>query len=222
MRTPSWTETALYALDFEGDGRSGVIEWGVAEVSDGAITQTWGGLCQPRGEVGPAQIRVHGLTMERLAGAPPFGAEWEHFSAWRKAGPLAAHNAAFEQRMLSAEWPCPPYVPDFQRPGQQVATWGPWLDTLRLYRRLYPQEVDFSLGVLIERFQLQEKLTQLASKHCPEGRRKPHCALYDALACGLLITRLTPLEGMAERTLAQFLALGSDGHLSRQGSLFGE
>jgi DNA polymerase-3 subunit epsilon len=39
-------------------------------------------------------------------------------------------------------------------------------------------------------FQEQHRLDEWAAVHCPETRRKYHCALYDALASALLIVRL--------------------------------
>ena len=74
--------------------------------------------------------------------------------------------------------------------GRSVASWGPWLDTLYLYRRIYPQLESHKLGDLIVLFDLQTSLDEHAALYCPAKRRHYHCALYDTLASALLMRRL--------------------------------
>ena len=49
------------------------------------------------------------------------------------------------------------------------------------------------------------ELTALAETLCPPGRRRAHCAGYDALAAALVVRRLAPPAAR----LAELLALGS-------------
>ncbi|MEC9227745.1 MAG: 3'-5' exonuclease, partial [Verrucomicrobiota bacterium] len=71
-----------------------------------------------------------------------------------------------------------------------VASWGPWLDTLHIYRQLYPQLESYKLQDLIDLFDLKPELEDKAKVYCPVNRIGFHCALYDALACALLLLHL--------------------------------
>ena len=67
--------------------------------------------------------------------------------------------------------------------GTDTADWGPWLDTLVLARELKGDaEEACSLEALSYGGELRERVDELARIHCPPDRRRPHCALYDALA----------------------------------------
>jgi hypothetical protein len=48
---------------------------------------------------------------------------------------------------------------------------------------------------LIRVFRLEEDLKALANEHCPEGRRRHHCALHDALASAVLLLQIFRLPG---------------------------
>jgi DNA polymerase III epsilon subunit-like protein len=58
---------------------------------------------------------------------------------------------------------------------------------------------------LIRSFQLEKDLEALACEYCPEDRRRPHAALYDALACSLLLLRWVKDPQFAEGELSWFL-----------------
>ena len=75
--------------------------------------------------------QVHGVRLQDVADSAPFTNEWALFVKLRKAGPFAAHHASFENSLLKAIWPAPPFCPDFLSEGRGVATWGPWIDTCR-------------------------------------------------------------------------------------------
>ena len=80
--------------------------------------------------------------------------------------------------------------PNFAKEGEYAATWSPWLDTLQLYRSIYPKLSSYRLSDLIVDFSLQTVLDELAELYCPEKRKQFHCALYDAFASTLLLKRL--------------------------------
>jgi DNA polymerase III epsilon subunit-like protein len=184
-------EPPLFVIDFEGSLRGGVVEYGVVRLAGGQIDGSWTALCAPRAPVSEQERAVHGLSEEELTGLPPFAAAFDAFVGWRRAGIFAAHNHVVEHNFLKAQWPVPPYVPDWLAgPGFQMADWGPWLDSLLVCRRLYPGLGGYGLGELIAGFHLQPALDALAAGHCPAGRRKPHCALYDALASALVIQQV--------------------------------
>jgi DNA polymerase-3 subunit epsilon len=204
-----WVEQPIFFIDFEGSLISGVLEYGVATVEQGKVTTTLTRQCAPTGRIRPEDFKVHGLREEALAGCAPFSADWEVFAGRREQGPLAAHYAGAEHSLLRAIWPYPRNSPDFARPGNRVAEWGPWVDSARIYAQLYPALESGSLESVVAACGLQDELDQLARAHCPPGRRQYHAALYDALGGALLLGSLARQPQLAALTLTQLLALST-------------
>jgi DNA polymerase-3 subunit epsilon len=204
-----WTEQPVYFIDFEGSVASGVLEYGVATLVGGRVTETATRLCAPTGRVRPEDTEIHGLREEELARFEPFSSEWGLFAGLREKGPLAAHYAGAENSLLKAAWPYPRVSPDFARPGASVAEWGPWIDSARIYSQLYPAIESSRLESLVAACGLQPEVDALAGLHCPPGRRRYHAALYDALAGALLLGSLSRSAPLASLTLTQLMALST-------------
>ncbi len=192
---PSWTEIPIHVVDFEGSGRTGVVESGVATLLGGEIITTCSSLHAARGAVPSIDTQCHGLSQRDLAGASPFEAEWDRWVSLRQTGVLAAHNATVEAGLLRATWPRPSVVPSYVGDMTPVAEWGPWIDTCRLARAWVPTLGEYGLSSLVSALRLAPRLDALASQHCPPGRRRYHCALYDALAAALILRALGGLDG---------------------------
>ncbi len=192
---PSWTEIPIHVVDFEGSGRTGVVESGVATLLGGEIITTCTSLHAARGAVPSIDTQCHGLSQRDLAGATPFEAEWDRWVSLRRTGVLAAHNATVEAGLLRATWPRPSVVPSYVGDMTPVAEWGPWIDTCRLARAWIPTLGEYGLSSLVSGLRLAPRLDALASQHCPPGRRRYHCALYDALAAALILRALGGLDG---------------------------
>jgi DNA polymerase III epsilon subunit-like protein len=205
----SWLEQPVFFIDFEGSIASGILEYGVATLLGGRVTQTRTRLCAPTGRVRPEDTVIHGLGEEALARCEPFSADWDLFAGFREAGPLAAHYAGAENSLLRATWPYPRNSPDFARPGGRLIDWGPWIDTARLYAQLYPALESGRLEALVAACGLQPELDALAAAHCPAGRMRYHAALYDALAGALLLGSLARHPQLASLTLMQLIALST-------------
>jgi len=182
--------TPIHVIDFEGSRTSGIVEYGVVTVHGQIIESTVTRLCAPTGTISDADRMQHGISEESALGQAGFDSDWELFAALRESGPLCAHSASVEDGLLSAVWPYPRSSPDFLDEGSRVASWGPWIDTLSLYRRIYPQLGSHKLEDLVHLFGLKEALDERSGLYCPERRQRYHCALYDALASALLLTRL--------------------------------
>jgi len=181
-------------------------------------------MCRATGRVRPEDTAVHGLSEAEAATHEPFADEWDYFSSLRERGPLAAHYAGVENGLLKSVWPYPRSSPDFARPGQRVAEWGPWVDSARLYSQLYPQLESGKLESLVTVCGLQGELEKQAATYCPPDRRHYHAALYDALAGALLLASLAREPQMSTLSTMQLLALSTlDGEKRdalQQGSLF--
>lgn len=210
--------TPIHVIDFEGSRRSGIVEYGVATLQEGRITETRTRLCAPIGVMQMREIQQHGIRQESLSDAKPFSEDWDYFAGLRASGPLCAHNAGYEDALLSEVWACPRQSPDFARPDSEtgIADWGPWLDTLQLYRNLYPDLARHNLSELIEIFDLTQKLERLAVKFCPETRRCFHAALYDALASACLFLHLLEEPALKEVTLAWLLQQSAPSRSTRE------
>jgi DNA polymerase-3 subunit epsilon len=182
--------TPIHVIDFEGSRQSGVVEYGYVTVAHGSVVDAQTRICAPVGTISDMDRGQHGISEGLAAREAPFAAEWSQFAGLREKGPFCAHNAAVEDGFLRAVWACPRLSPDFSELGQYTATWGPWLDTLYIYRRVYPQLESHKLDKLVELFNLQPELDSQAKTLCPLDRQHYHCALYDALASALLLCRL--------------------------------
>lgn len=191
----------IHVIDFEGSRQSGVVEYGYVTLAHDKIVDWQTRICAPVGTISDIDRSQHGISEERAAGAAPFVAEWSLFAGLRETGPFCAHNASVEDAFLRAVWSCPRSSPDFSQPGRSTVSWGPWLDTLHVYRRVYPQLSRHKLQELIAIFELQDALDLQAMSVCPEGRRHYHCALYDALASALLLRRLAEESSLQHASL---------------------
>ncbi|WP_309380199.1 3'-5' exonuclease [Cerasicoccus frondis] len=210
-----WADIPIYVIDFEGATKTGVVEYGVVELCNGKIASTATRLCAPMAELTLRDTRLHGIAQRDVSNCAPFADEWERFRNWRGQGVFGAHHASVEQGLLKQQWSYPPTSPDSLH-GGKVADWGPWVDTRRLYEVVYPDLESYKLGALVACFALQSKLEELAHEHCPDSRRKAHCALYDALASALLLQRLGAEPGFEAMTIAWLLEHSLPSHEKRQ------
>ena len=183
-------DTPIHVIDFEGSRQSGVVEYGYVTLENGEIVDSQTRICAPVGTITDLDRGQHGISEKRASEHALFEVEWSLFARLRQTGAFCAHNASVEDGFLSDVWSCPRISPDFSKPGQVTASWAPWLDTLHIYRRVYPQLENHKLEALIEIFDLQATLDALAITICPTERCRYHCALYDALASTLLLRRL--------------------------------
>jgi len=212
----------IFVIDFEGSKELGVVEYGIVELYAGEIISCKTGFCTPRKlpssreamALEISEIKLSDLdSMERFENLIP------EFKAMRNRGLFAAHNAAFEDAMMRSYIPSPCEVPDFVSSNKTVYTWGIWLDSFQFVRNIYPSLKSAKLSDAIMALGFLEKLESLAEKHCPDTRRKWHCALFDALASALLFTEICSQDGFEGVTLP-WIAKYSGNPESTQDSLF--
>ena len=183
-------EFPIHVVDFEGSRQSGVVEYGCVTLEHGGLEKSYSCICAPAGKISKLDRVQHGITEGCAEKESPFTAHWSLFAGLRETGLFCAHNSAVEEGFLRAVWPFPRNSPHFLEPGLQTATWGPWLDTLHLYRRVYPHLDSYKLEDLVRLFDLQTLLDKHAATMCPIDRSNYHCALYDALGSAMLLDRL--------------------------------
>lgn len=220
----SWTAHPIHFVDFEGSLASGILEYGVVTVQQGGVAALHTRLCRATGRIRAEDAAVHGLLPDALAGCAPFAEDFELFATWRARGPLAAHFAGAENSLIKSVWPYGRTAPDFSRPGETTADWGPWIDTGALYRQQRPGAATLKLAELVAACGLQAELDRLAAALCPPSRRAYHAAPYDALAGALLLLVLAAEPACAQLTLPELLVRSTlDGGRRdemRQGNLF--
>ena len=102
---------------------------------------------------------------------------------------LIAHNAGTERAMLAAAAP--------------LHKFGPWIDTLTLSRAVWQGLDSYTLDDLCARFKLDVALSRL----CPA--RAPHDALYDAVACALLLQHILRQPGWENLTAADLAEIST-------------
>ena len=194
-------DSPIHVIDFEGSRQSGVVEYGCVTLENGEIVDSQTRICAPVGTITDLDRGQHGISEGRASNHALFELEWSLFARLRQSGAFCAHNASVEDGFLRGVWSCPRTSPDFAEPGQFTATWAPWLDTLHIYRRVYPQLENHKLQALIEIFDLQAALDAQAVTICPAERCHYHCALYDALASALLLRRLADEPTLKDASL---------------------
>lgn len=219
-----WSETPIHVVDFEGHRAYGVVEYGVVTIRKREIVRCQTRICRATGNIPREDTRLHGLTRRSTLEQTSFGEEWPNFVELRRTGLLSAHNAGFEHVLLKSIWAYPPFSPDFLHPGQEIADWGPWLDTCKLARTVWPEAAQHRLEFLIRQSGLQDLLEAEAERWCPPARRHYHAALYDALAAALLLLYILRQPDQQALSLPALLQLA--GRLGpeqqEQASLFDE
>ena len=117
-----------------------VIEIGIVRVVDDAIVDEWSCLVDPECRIPPSIQAFTGISDAMVAAAPPFAALAGTVQEKLSGALFAAHNARFDASFLRSE------LRRLERPFA-----GKALCTVKLSRRLAPQERRHNLDALIER-----------------------------------------------------------------------
>ena len=141
----------LVVLDFETTGLQAddgdrITEVGLVRIEGGQITARFQSLVNCDARV-PHYITAYtGITQRMVDEAPPVAQVMREVAAFIGETPVVAHNAGFDQRFYLRE--C-----RRQRIGMLVE---PFICSLRLARRVYPDLESHSLGALAHRLQLRD------------------------------------------------------------------
>ncbi|MDR3317582.1 MAG: hypothetical protein LBS71_02120 [Puniceicoccales bacterium] len=187
----------IHVIDFEGNRAHGIQEYGLVTLKNNIITEFKGGYCNQPAKAFTPEFKEHSELEEGESSCQFF----EHlplFAEKRSNGLFCAHGAMVEDRLLRQYRLSPgkhpaPYTdptlvdnPAIEATGGRCSSWGPWIDTYRLYKKYYPVERGYSVGDLIECFKLQKKLERLAVLYCSKDMHF-HRSAYDSLATALLL-----------------------------------
>ena len=196
-------EASWAALDFESAGAApgrsdepvqvGMAVWRGSEMSDFFRSYVHS----------PARITaqaraVHGIGDADVRDAPPMAALWPDFKARLGGAVVVAHGAGTEKRFLRA----------FPLHG-----FGPWLDTLAVSRAVLPDLPGHSLGEVTAALGGEDEVRAL----CPA--LDWHDALFDAVACLVILRRIIGQGGLAAVTVGELLVPDASAYHRRRARL---
>jgi DNA polymerase-3 subunit epsilon len=169
-------DTETTGLDYGGDDR--LIEVAALELANDLPTgRYFHALVHPGRDIPEEAVRIHGITLDKLAGKPRFADIVDDLLAFFGDGKLVAHNAAFDFGFLDAE------LRRLERPPLDA---GRMVDTLALAKARFPGMPN-SLDALCRRFGIDL------------AERTTHNALLD---CRLLARVYVELTGGRQRGLS--------------------
>ena len=183
----------IFAIDFEGSKNIGIVEYGIAEISNGEITNCTTRICAPKTKISAKDSALFDITNETAQTYLPFENDLPIFCDMRKRGVFLAHNAVAEDTMLRASLPVPPIVHN-PLTNKDCASWAPYIDTCTLAKTLFKLN-SAKLADVVNALGLTQQLQEYAQKFCPEDRQKWHCALFDAIASALILIKICSFDG---------------------------
>jgi DNA polymerase-3 subunit epsilon len=141
-------EVPFAAIDFESAGSApGLtdepVQIAIVHWTDGRAERILDSFLQPSREVTWAAREVHGISEDKLRGAPRLLDLWPSIRDALRGRWIVAHGAATEKRFLRA----------FPLHG-----FGPWIDTLPLARAVFPSLPSHALGDTVESLGLRPAL----------------------------------------------------------------
>jgi DNA polymerase-3 subunit epsilon len=151
-------------------GGDEIISIGAMHIVNGKLleNETFEQLIDPRREISPASIEIHGIQPSMLAGQPTIDKVLPQFYQFTENSVLLAHNAAFDMRFLQLKE---------RKTGVKFR--NPVLDTLLLSAVVHPNQEMHDLESISRRLNLRI-----------EGR---HTALGDARVTGQIMLHLIPM-----------------------------
>lgn len=141
----------LVVLDFETTGLKPhdgdrITEVGLVRIEDGRIVDRYQSLANCNVWVPHFITSYTGITQQMVDGAPPVEQVMQEVAAFIGETPVVAHSASFDQRFFERE--C--------RRQHMSRVIEPFLCSMRLARRVYPDMDGHSLGVLAHALNLPD------------------------------------------------------------------
>jgi DNA polymerase III epsilon subunit-like protein len=181
MTDQPWTHKRYAVVDVEGNGQRppDLVELAVVSIVDGEIGDPDVWLIKPDTPITSMARRIHGITNEMVATAPAFAQVDKEVREGLAGCVIVAHNVGVDLGVLKRK------MPDFE-PAEV-------LDTLKLARRLLPNQANHRLTSLVNALGLAGNLP---------ADLVPHRAAYDALMAARLLRHLATGEDGAPASYA--------------------
>jgi len=129
----------------------------------------------------------HGMLRNEIAEAPTPNELWPQVQPRLIGRPLCAHNVATEKKFIRTMAPMHPF--------------GPWIDTLRISRKVWPDCLSYALEDLILVLGLSMRVDEICAG------RNAHDALYDAVASAMILEHLLEQPGWDKVTVGELARL---------------
>ena len=142
------TEYVLFDLETTGLSpyKDEIIEIGAVKVDkDGKITETFTTLVKPSKPVSEFVENLTGISNEMLADAPSIYTALPKFAAFAGDSILVGHNVTFDIK----------FVQQKAKIYKDIQFLNPYVDTLALTRKVYPNLKSYKLQDLIKEFDLK-------------------------------------------------------------------
>lgn len=97
---------------------------------------------------------------------------------------IVAHNSHVEKNLIKKYFPY-----EVDQITKKIRKHN-WLDTLKVYRKLYPRLKKYDLRFLVETFVDEKELKEEVGKRCQNDKQQFHNPLFDAICVYLLTKRL--------------------------------
>lgn len=196
-------EASWAALDFESAGSAPgrgdePVQVGMAVWCRGVMSDFFRSYVYSPARITAAAWAVHGIGEAAVRDAPPLATLWPDFKARLGGAVVVAHGAGTEKRFLRA----------FPLHG-----FGPWLDTLAVSRAVLPDLPGHSLGEVTAALGGEDEVRVL----CPA--LDWHDALFDAVACLVILRRIVGQCGLADLTVGELLAPDASAYHRRRALL---
>ena len=97
---------------------------------------------------------------------------------------IVAHNSHVEKNLIKKYFPY-----EVDQITKKIRKHN-WLDTLKVYRKLYPRLKKYDLRFLVETFVDEKELKNEVGKRCQNDKHQFHNPLFDAICVYMLTKRL--------------------------------
>lgn len=149
MSTPIMN-LSLVMFDTETTGfspsKDRLVELGAVKIENGQIVARTNWLINPGRKIPDRVINVHGISNEMVKDKPSFAEIYPEFLAFIGDSILMAHNARFDVDFVRAE---------ILRASQPLPS-NTTVDTLKLFRKWYPDAPSHKVGALIDFIGIQK------------------------------------------------------------------
>jgi DNA polymerase-3 subunit epsilon len=129
----------------------------------------------------------HGALRDEISIAPTQQELWPKIKTRLTDQPLCAHNVATEKK--------------FTRAAAPMHQFGPWIDTLRIARKVWKGCPSYALEDLIVMLDLKSRVDELCIG------KSAHDALYDAVASAMILEHLLAQLGWGDVTIGELVSM---------------
>ncbi|MDB9742085.1 exonuclease domain-containing protein [Akkermansiaceae bacterium] len=182
--------TVFTAIDFESAGTASgktdapiqiaTCQWSL----DQGYHELWTSYIFTDQSITWSAQKVHGITKGDLRNAPILSSLWPQIQGALANKVVVAHGHGTEKRFLRA----------FPYHG-----FGPWLDTITLSKKAYPDLESYALGDICESLNLTKKVKALVAE------KSWHDALFDSVASLVILENIINEFDLTEKYIEDIL-----------------